>query len=107
MLNGLVIAKLGINALITTLATMQIVRGVTNIVSGSTPQTCSVVGFDALGKSGVAGIPSPIVLTAIFFLVFGFILNRTVFGDTLAIGGNPEASRLAGIKVENTKIRCC
>lgn len=105
LLNGLVIAKLGINALITTLATMQIVRGITNIVSGGSPKTCSVVGFDGLGKSAIAGVPSPIALTILFFLVFGFILNRTVFGrDTLAIGGNPEASRLAGIKVEATKV---
>ncbi len=105
LINGLVIAKVGINALITTLATMQIVRGLTNIVSHGSPQSCSVVGFDALGKSMIAGIPMPIVLTILAFVVFGWLLNRTVFGrDTLAIGGNVEAARLAGIKVEKTKI---
>ena len=105
LVNGLVIARLGINALITTLATMQIVRGITNIVSGGSPQSCYVRGFDGLGKSMVLGIPMPIVLTVLCFIFFGWLLNRTVFGrDTLAIGGNVEASRLAGIKVESTKI---
>jgi L-arabinose transport system permease protein len=38
-------------------------------------------------------------------VVFGFVLNRTVFGkNTLAIGGNPEASRLAGVNVVSMRI---
>jgi L-arabinose transport system permease protein len=39
------------------------------------------------------------------FVVFGILLNRTIFGrNTLAIGGNAEAARLAGIDVTRTKI---
>jgi L-arabinose transport system permease protein len=45
-------------------------------------------------------IPTPIWIMIALFIVFGFVPNHTVFGkNTLAIGGNPEASRLAGVNV--------
>lgn len=104
-LNGFVIAKLGINALIATLATMQIVRGVANIISQGSPVMATKEGFDSLGNGGWLGIQYPVWITVATFLVFGFLLNKTVFGrNTLAIGGNPEAARLAGIPVVRTKI---
>ncbi len=51
------------------------------------------------------GISLPIWVTLACFVVFGVLLNQTVYGrNTLAIGGNPEASRLAGINVERTRV---
>jgi L-arabinose transport system permease protein len=103
--NGFVVARLGINALITTLATMQIVRGLGFIVSGGSAVGIGQDGFFALGNSTLLGIPTPVWITAACFTVFGFVLNRTVFGrDTLAVGGNPEAAHLAGIAVARVKI---
>lgn len=103
--NGLVIAKLGINALITTLATMQIVRGLAYIVSDGKAVGVSETAFFALGITDFLGIPTPVWITATCFLVFGLLLNKTTFGrNTLAIGGNMEAARLAGIAVVRTKI---
>ncbi len=50
-------------------------------------------------------MPLPIWVTGACFLVFGVLLNHTVFGrNTLAIGGNPEAARLAGVKVERLRV---
>ncbi|MEI4861460.1 L-arabinose ABC transporter permease AraH, partial [Klebsiella pneumoniae] len=47
----------------------------------------------------------PIWMTLACFIVFGFLLNSTVYGrNTLAIGGNPEAARLAGIHVERMRV---
>jgi L-arabinose transport system permease protein len=103
--NGFVVAKLKINALITTLATMQIARGLGFIISGGSAVGIGQEGFFALGNSRLLGIPTPVWITAACFAVFGFILNRTVFGrDTLAVGGNAEASHLAGIAVERVKL---
>lgn len=103
--NGLVVARLRINALITTLATMQIVRGLGFIVSDGRAVGIGHEQFFVLGNSSFAGIPTPVWITAACFLVFGFILNRTVFGrDTLAVGGNSEAAHLAGIPVQRVKI---
>jgi L-arabinose transport system permease protein len=105
LINGTVIARFGINALITTLATMQIVRGLTNIIGHGTPQTASKPGFDLLGNLPILAVPLPIWLMIAFFVLFGITLNRTVFGrNTLAIGGNKEAAHLAGIPVVKTKI---
>ncbi|PFM82559.1 L-arabinose ABC transporter permease AraH, partial [Bacillus thuringiensis] len=57
--------------------------------------------FIALGGLSLFGVSLPIWVTLLCFIVFGVLLNQTVYGrNTLAIGGNPEASRLAGINVE-------
>ncbi len=105
LVNGVVVAKFKINALITTLATMQIVRGLTNILGHGTPLTASKPGFDFLGNQSYFSLPLPILLMVMFFIAFGVLLNKTVFGrNTLAIGGNKDAALLAGIKVDRTKI---
>jgi len=105
LVNGVVIARFRINALITTLATMQIVRGLALIASDGRAVGINDPGFYQLALSKFLGIPTPIWVMAIFFVIFGFVLNRTVFGkNTLAIGGNPEASRLAGVNVSNMRI---
>ena len=105
LINGVVVAKLRINALITTLATMQIVRGFGYIVSDYKAVGISNESFFVLGNSRPLGIDTPIWITVGCFAVFGFVLNRTVFGrDTLAVGGNAEAAHLAGIAVERIKI---
>jgi L-arabinose transport system permease protein len=103
--NGFVVARLKINALITTLATMQIVRGLGFIISGGTAVGIEAEDFFGLGNSAFLGVPTPVWITIVCFAVFGFVLNRTVFGrDTLAVGGNAEASHLAGIAVDRVKI---
>ncbi len=103
--NGAVIAYLRINALITTLATMEIVRGLGFIVSHGQAVGVSSDTFIALGGLSMLGISLPIWVTLLCFVVFGVLLNNTIYGrNTLAIGGNPEASRLAGINVERTRV---
>ena len=103
--NGVLIAYLRVNALIATLATMLIVRGLAFIVSNG--QAVGIVdeGFINFGDARLLGMPLPIWVTGACFLVFGVLLNHTVFGrNTLAIGGNPEAARLAGVKVERLRV---
>ncbi|RKT25073.1 L-arabinose ABC transporter membrane protein [Paraburkholderia sp. RAU2J] len=103
--NGAVIAYLRINALITTLATMEIVRGLGFIVSHGQAVGVSSDTFIELGGLSFFGVSLPIWVTLLCFIVFGVMLNQTVYGrNTLAIGGNPEASRLAGINVERTRV---
>jgi len=103
--NGFVIAKLGINALITTLATMQIVRGVAFIACEGRPIGVVNDSFYTLGITNPLGIPTPVWIMTVCFIVFGILLNRTTFGrNTLAIGGNKEAAYLAGIRVTQLKI---
>ncbi len=105
LFNGLIIAKAGINALITTLAMSQIVRGLAFIVSGGQAQSIGNAGFFGLGNGLFLGVPNPIWITAICFVIFTVLIKSTTYGkNTLAIGGNQEAARLAGIHVDRIKI---
>jgi L-arabinose transport system permease protein len=103
--NGVFVARLGLNALITTLATMQIVRGLGFIVSDGRSIGIRTEQFSQLGNAAWLGVPAPVWLTAACFLAFGVLLNLTIFGrNALAIGGNKEAAHLAGVPVVRVKI---
>ncbi|WP_455923186.1 L-arabinose ABC transporter permease AraH [Pseudomonas putida] len=105
LINGIVIAKLRINALIATLATMQIVRGLAYIFSNGKAVGVMNEGFYVFGNGQVFGVPVPILITIVCFIFFGWLLNYTTYGrNTMAIGGNQEAARLAGVHVDRTKI---
>jgi ribose transport system permease protein len=101
LVNGVVIAYGNVVAFIATLAMLVGARGLAELISGRRTQIVTTTGFLDFTRANLLGIP---VLIWIFLLVAiaGWILlNRTTFGRrTVAIGGNAEASRLAGIKVK-------
>jgi L-arabinose transport system permease protein len=104
-LNGTIIAKLKINALITTLAMLYIVRGLSFIVSSGSAVGINQDTFFELGNGALFSVPNPVWITVALFVIFGILLNRTTYGrNTLAIGGNKDAARLAGIPVDRIKI---
>lgn len=104
-LNGVLIAYLRVNALIATLATMLMVRGLAFIASQGQAVGINDDSFIDFGDARILGVPMPVLVAAACFIVFGILLNHTVFGrNTLAIGGNPEAARLAGVKVEKLRV---
>ncbi len=103
--NGVVVAKFGVNSLIATLAAMEIVRGLAYIASHGDAVMIASPGFFRLASAALFGLTAPIWIMAAMFVVFGVLLNRTVFGrDVLATGGNVEAARLAGLNVDRIKI---
>lgn len=103
--NGMIVAKLKVNSLIVTLAMMEIVRGLAFLASGGEAVSISAERFYELGSGTFLGINYPIWIMLLCFALFGVILNRTVFGrNILAIGGNPEAARLAGVPVDRVRI---
>ncbi|MDP1631689.1 MAG: L-arabinose ABC transporter permease AraH [Caulobacter sp.] len=103
--NGVVVARLKVNSLIVTLATMEIVRGLAFLASGGEAVSISQERFYALGSGSLFGIGFPVWITVLCFVGFGLVLNVTVFGkNVLAIGGNPEAARLAGVPVDRVRI---
>ena len=103
--NGVLIAYLRVNALIATLATMLMVRGLAFIASQGQAVGINSDSFIDFGDERILGLPLPVWVAGACFLVFGILLNHTVFGrNTLAIGGNPEAARLAGVKVEKLRV---
>ncbi|MDD2534658.1 MAG: ABC transporter permease [Eubacteriales bacterium] len=103
-LNGFMVAKIKMPAIIATFATQIIFEGAAYMLSGGTP----IFGFDPafkiFGQGYVGPVPVPVIIMAISFTVGAFILNKTYFGRYFyAVGGNEEASRLSGIKVNGIK----
>lgn len=105
LVNGAIIARLKVNSLIVTLAMMEIVRGLAFLVSGGKAVPIPAEGFYVLGSGSFLGIGWPVWIMLAALLLFALLLNRTVFGrNVLAIGGNPEAARLAGVPVDRIRI---
>lgn len=105
MVNGVLVAGFQVNSLIVTLATMEIVRGLAFLASGGQSVAIPLQRFYELGSGGLLGVGWPIWIMAAGFAVFGVLLNRTVFGrNILAIGGNAEAARLAGVPIARVRI---
>lgn len=98
--NGLLIARSRVAPFVATLATMSVARGLALIVTGTRPIYGMPDGFAFLGTGRIAGIPVPVLIALVVAGAAAFLLGRTTFGRyTLAIGGNEEAARLAGVPV--------
>lgn len=102
-LNGFFVVKLGLNAFMVTLAMLIILRGlllgVTNgaTIFGLPPE------FTYLGSGRIAGIPVSILVAILVAVVVGLVLRYHRFGRAMyAIGGNINAARAAGVRVERT-----
>jgi len=103
--NGLAITRVGINPLIATLGTLSIARGLAFVFSGGLTQTIDNDAFGFLGRGFLLGVPFPVVVMLLLFLLFHGVMRGTVFGRSLyAIGGNAQASRLAGLSVSGLQI---
>lgn len=103
--NGVLVAGVRVNSLIVTLAMMEVVRGFAFLASGGESVAIGLQGFYELGSGGLFGLSWPIWSMIGSFIVFGVMLKATVFGrNILAIGGNPEAARLAGVPITRVRI---
>jgi len=103
--NGLVITRIKVPPIITTIATLTLFRGLAEGVS----QAHSVRGypdwFYFLGQGEVFGVPTQLLILIIAIVVFGVALDRTSFGRTLyAIGSNETAARFSALPVERVKL---
>lgn len=99
--NGLLIVKLRLNAFIVTLAMLILLRGVQLGTTNGKTLFDLPDGYLYLGSGKWAGIPVSIWIAGILYLLFGLFLRYHRLGRALyAIGGNPEAARVVGIRVE-------
>ena len=99
--NALLISGFKINPFITTVGTGFVVNGVALLVTRNAAFIVSDPAFGTLGEGHWHDIPYSGVLLIAIIAVFGIILSRTIYGHAIyAVGGNPEASRLSGIRVD-------
>jgi ribose transport system permease protein len=98
--NGLLVTLGRVNAFIATLATSIIIAGLGQVVTSGNLVSVSSDNFTKLGLGSAWGIGYPVYVWFAFAGVCGFLLSRTAFGRYVyAVGGNAEAARLAGVRV--------
>ncbi len=104
LINGLIVTRLGINALIATLATMSIFRGLTYVTAG-TGVTPIGNEFKAYGQSVLLGLQAPFWVMLVVVAAGAWAVARTrYFRQYYFIGGNPKAAKLSGIRVERLTV---
>ena len=102
LVNGLVVTKLGVNALVGTLGVGSLVVGINFIVTEGTPQSLDDSGQDLLNiyLKSIGPVPWAVVVLVATSVVLWLVLNRTTFGlEVQAVGGNRAAAELSGIRV--------
>ena len=113
-ISGVLVTKGRLQPFIATLITMTVYRGLTLILSGGKPVSnliaagdtgASAAVFSGFGKGMLWEIPVPVIIFAICFVIFLFVLSRTVTGRRIyATGSNEKAARLAGVNTDSIKL---
>jgi ribose transport system permease protein len=103
--NGLVITQFRVFPFIATLATLSIASGLALSLSGGVPVTGLPVVFTDLAYEVILGVPVPVVIAVLVLIVSYLILRYTRIGRRMyAVGGNEQAARLSGIRIESVKL---
>ena len=101
IVNAVLIVNCRIPALIATLGTMYVARGIVNVLTKGEPYYPLPDEFKVLGQGTLAGIPYSVFIAVAIVLIAHFVIKKTSYGRSLmAVGGNREASRVSGINVK-------
>lgn len=102
--NGFWVAQCEIPPFIATLGMMTLLRGCVLVYTKGSPISIKADAYKFIGKGSVLGIPFPIILLIVLYLIAHFILSQTAYGRSVyAFGGNREAARLSGITTKKTE----
>lgn len=104
MINGWIISKTTIPAFIVTLAMMNVAKGFAYVYTGGSPVRVVTKEWQFLGAGYIGIFPTPVVILVIVLIITAIIMNRTKIGRHMyAVGGNQQAAKFSGIKVERVK----
>ncbi len=104
LINGLIVTRIRTFPLIVTLATSVIFQGVSYMVSGARTFRAYPSSFEFITKARLWGIPFDVYLTLFIVIVVALIYYKTVWGiRVVALGGNEEGLRLAGVNTRRIK----
>ena len=100
VINGFLISVVRLPPFIVTLGSLTAVRGVARLMGADTTIFNPSLPFAFIGNATLFGVSWLVIIAMVVVLVSWFILRRTVLGTRIyAVGGNPDAARLTGIKV--------
>ena len=104
IVNGFFISQCEIPPFIATLGMMTLLRGCVLVYTKGSPISVKVDSYKFIGKGSVLGIPVPVIILLLLFLIAHYILTQTPYGRSVyAFGGNREAARLSGISIKKTE----
>ncbi len=108
-LSGLIVAKGKVQAFIATLVTMTLLRGVTMVFTEGRPIdtgfAANSMQFAQLGTGYFLGVPIPVWIMLVVFIVGWYVLSQTPIGRYIyAVGGNESATALSGINTKRVHI---
>jgi rhamnose transport system permease protein len=106
-LNGILVARVKLPALVATLGTYAFFRGLAYSFLGDTAAVDYPNAFSYIGQGNIPGtlIPFSVVVFVVLAVIFGFVLHKTTFGRYLfAIGNNQDAALYSGVPVDRIKI---
>jgi ribose transport system permease protein/L-arabinose transport system permease protein len=104
-INGFGVTKGKIEPIIVTLATYSAYRGLALLTTGGYAVNVRNQAFNNLGTGTVLGIPIPVVMLLVAIAIFIFLMGYTSVGRNIyAVGGNPNAARLAGVNINRYKL---
>jgi ribose transport system permease protein len=104
LVNGLIVTRIRTFPLIVTLATSVIFQGISYIVSQARTFRDYPASFQFIAKGRLWGVPFDVYLTIFIVIVVAFIYYKTTWGiRVVALGGNEEALRLAGVNTRRIK----
>lgn len=107
VVSGILVTKGRLQPFIATLITMTVFRGLTMIYMDGRPISNLGDSFmlKFVGKGDVFGIPFPVILFILIFIIFMFVLEKTTFGRRIyATGSNWQSAKLAGVNIDRTKL---
>jgi ribose transport system permease protein len=105
LVNGVLVAYVGLQPFIVTLGTLSTYRAIALIYTGGNPVLGIPQGFRSIFNGSVGGIPNSVIIVAGVALAAWVLLKKTPIGEyLLAVGGNEEASYVAGVPIAMTKI---
>lgn len=105
LVNGVLVAYVGLQPFIVTLGTLSTYRAIALIYTGGNPVFGLPPEFRSLFNGSVAGIPNSVIMVAVVALLAWVLLKKTPLGEyLLAVGGNEEAAYVAGVPIAITKI---
>jgi ribose transport system permease protein len=105
LVNGTLVARVGLQPIVATLALFVGGRGLALVISGGQLKDVRNPDFLYLGSGDLFGLPVLVWIAAVLVLIVAFVVRRTVFGRRLlAIGGNRASAELAGLPVKRVLI---
>jgi ribose/xylose/arabinose/galactoside ABC-type transport system permease subunit len=100
LLQGVAITKLKVPAFVVTLGGMSVFRGAALLFAAGGPISGFQPDYTWWGQGRIAGVPVPVIIFLVAALIAHVVLSYTRYGRRVyAVGGNPEAARLAGVNV--------